>query len=201
MTPVAARERKTQADRSADMRARLVEATIASLVENGHARTTAVEVCRRAGVTRGALHHHFADLPDLLAAAMIDTYERHFLSPVARSPFTSLDAWIEQAWARIRQPEFKAVIEVWLAARNEPSLARGLRPAIDRYKQVFSIEASDRLRRLIGSSKEVQAFYRLACEAMIGLALGRATTPSGQALDHERVVIDMLKSLARKVAQ
>jgi hypothetical protein len=132
---------------------------------------------------------------------MIDTYERHFLSPVPHSPFTSLDAWIEQAWERIRQPAFKAVIEVWLAARNEPSLAKGLRPAIEQYKQVFSIEASDRLRRLIGSSKDVQAFYRLACEAMIGLALGRATTPSGQALDHERVVIDMLKSLARKVAR
>lgn len=201
MSSVAARERKTQADRSADMRARLVEATIASLVENGHARTTAVEVCRRAGVTRGALHHHFSDLPDLLAAAMIDTYERHFLSPAPQRSFTSLDDWIEQAWERICQPEFKAVIEVWLAARNVPSLAKGLRPAIERYKQVFSIEGSDRLRRLIGSSKDVQAFYRLACEAMIGLALGRATTPSGQALDHERVVIDMLKSLARKVTR
>jgi AcrR family transcriptional regulator len=201
MTPVAARERKTQADRSADMRARLVDATIASLVENGHARTTAVEVCRRAGVTRGALHHHFADLPDLLAAAMIDTYERHFLSPAPLQPFTSLDAWIERAWERISQPEFKGVIEVWLAARNEPSLASGLRPAIEKYSQVFSIEASVRLKRLIGSSKEVQAFYRLACETMIGLALGRATSPQGKSLEHETVVIEMLKSLARKIVR
>jgi len=201
MTPVAARERKTQADRSADMRARLVDATIASLVENGHARTTAVEVCRRAGVTRGALHHHFADLPDLLAAAMIDTYERHFLSPAPLQPFTSLDTWIERAWERISQPEFKAVIEVWLAARNEPSLASGLRPAIEKYSQVFSIEASVRLKRLIGSSKEVQAFYRLACETMIGLALGRATSPQGKSLEHETVVIEMLKSLARKIVR
>ena len=201
MTPVAARERKTQADRSADMRARLVDATIASLVENGHARTTAVEVCRRAGVTRGALHHHFADLPDLLAAAMIDTYERHFLSPAPLQPFTSLDAWIERAWERISQPEFKAVIEVWLAARNEPSLASGLRPAIEKYSQVFSIEASVLLKRLIGSSKEVQAFYRLACETMIGLALGRATSPRGKSLEHETVVIEMLKSLARKIVR
>ena len=183
------------------MRARLVDATIASLVENGHARTTAVEVCRRAGVTRGALHHHFADLPDLLAAAMIDTYERHFLSPAPLQPFTSLDAWIERAWERISQPEFKGVIEVWLAARNEPSLASGLRPAIEKYSQVFSIEASVRLKRLIGSSKEVQAFYRLACETMIGLALGRATSPQGKSLEHETVVIEMLKSLARKIVR
>ncbi len=194
-------ERRTQADRSSDMRARLIGATLASLIESGYARTTTVEVCRRAGVTRGALHHHFADLPQLLAAAMSDTYDRCFLKPSRARPFSRLDAWIDDAWARLSRPEFKAVIEVWLAARNEPALAEGLRPAIDRYKQLFSIEASDRLKRLIGTSKEVQAFYRLACETMIGLALGRATTQGGKALDHERVVIGMLKAMARKIGR
>jgi AcrR family transcriptional regulator len=183
------------------MRQRLVRATVESLVESGYARTTAVEVCRRAGVTRGALHHHFADLTDLLAAAMSDTYERFFLAPARTRPFASLEAWIDDAWTRLRQPEFKAVIEVWLAARNEPELGRGLRPAIDRYKQVFAIEASAQLKRLIGSSREVQAFYRLACETLIGLALGRATSPGGAALDHETMVIDTLKALARRITR
>ena len=201
MTAAIARERRTQANRTADMRARLVDATIACLIDAGYARTTTVEVCKRAGVTRGALHHHFSDLPDLLAAAMSDTYDRVFLSRAPLKPFTSLDAWIERAWERISQPEFKAVIEVWLAARNEPQLAQGLRPAIEKYKQVFSIEASERLKRLIGSSREVQAFYRLAIETMIGLALGRATTPRGKSLDHEAVVIDMLKALARRISR
>jgi len=135
-------DRQTQADRSSRMRARLLRAAVESLVESGYARTTTVEVCRRAGVTRGALHHHFADLPALLAAAMSDTYERFFLAPARTRPFASLEAWIDEAWSRLQQPEFKAVIEVWLAARNEPALARGLRPAIERYKAVFAIEAS-----------------------------------------------------------
>lgn len=201
MTANASRERRTQSDRSSEMRARLVRATVESLVESGYARTTTVEVCRRAGVTRGALHHHFADLPDLLVAAMSDTYERFFLAPARTRPFASLEAWIDDAWARLRQPAFKAVIEVWLAARNEPALGDELRPAIERYKQVFSIEASARLKQLIGESPDVQAFYRLACETLIGLALGRATTPGGRALDHETVVIDMLKALARKIVR
>lgn len=201
MPAKAARNRRTQADRSGEMRARLVRATVESLVERGYARTTTVEVCRRAGVTRGALHHHFADLPDLLVAAMSDTYERFFLAPARTRPFASLEAWIDDAWTRLRRPAFKAVIEVWLAARNEPALGRALRPAIERYKQVFSIEASARLRALVGSSADVQAFYRLACETLIGLALGRATTPGGRALDHEAVVIGMLKTLARRIVR
>lgn len=193
--------RQTQADRSAGMRARLIDAAIASLVESGYARTTAVEVCKRAGVTRGALHHHFPDLPSLLAAAMSDTYERHFLSGASDRPLKTLEDFVVGAWAKISRPEFKAVIEVWLAAKNEPELTTGLRPAIEKYKRIFSIGENDRLKRRVGASKQAQAFYHLACETMIGLALGRATTPAGAALTHEKIVIGELRTLARKISR
>lgn len=193
--------RQTQADRSADMRARLIEAAIASLIEYGHARTTAVEVCRRTGVTRGALHHHFPNLPALLVAAMNETYERHFLARANERPHKTLEDFVVSTWAKLGQPEFKAVIEIWLAARNDPELTPGLRPAIETYKRIFSIDENEQLRRRVGASKDAQAFYFLACEAMIGLALGRATTPRGAALGHEKVVIDQLRALAQKVAR
>ena len=44
----------------------LAEAAIDLLIERGWAATTAVAVCERAGVTRGALLHHYDDLGDLL---------------------------------------------------------------------------------------------------------------------------------------
>lgn len=50
------------------------------------------------------------------------------------------------------------------------------------------------------SSEQARAFYRLSCEAMIGLALGRATTPGGVAVQHETDVIEMLKLLSRQIA-
>lgn len=192
--------RQTQADRSADMRARLIEAAIAALIESGYAKTTAVEVCRRAGVTRGALNHHFPSVPALLAAAMSDTYERLFLSsPQKKGTHATLEAWIDVVWAKIGRPEFKAVIEVWLAARNDPELTSGLQPAIDKYKRIFSIDENDALMRRVGASKEAKAFYRLACETMIGLALGRATTARGGRLAHEDIVLDQLRQFARRV--
>ena len=53
------------------MRARLIAATRQSLMDHGYGRTTAVDVCRQAGVTRGALFHHFPDgLPALFAATL-----------------------------------------------------------------------------------------------------------------------------------
>ncbi|MBI2736674.1 MAG: TetR/AcrR family transcriptional regulator [Rhodospirillales bacterium] len=180
------------------MRARLIGATIESLVEHGYARTTAVEVCRRAGVTRGAFHHHFDSLASLLAAALSETYDEHFVPRREQRPKTIAD-WIDAAWAHLQRPQFKAVIEIWLAARNEPELAAGLQPAIGKYKKIFSIEENEILRRQFGESARIRAFYRLCAETMIGLALGRATTPGGAPLDHEANVIDQLRELATVV--
>jgi AcrR family transcriptional regulator len=191
--------RRSQADRSSDMRRRLLDATIRSLVEQGYARTTTVEICRRAGVTRGALLHHFTDLPDVLAAAMSDAYDRFFVPQEEDAQFERLRDWIDFAWSKVRRPEFKAVIEVWLAARNDPGLAQGLQPAIATYKKVFTISENSTLRARIGESAGAEAFYRLAAETMIGMALGRATTPGGKPLDHEDMVIAQLQKLADQV--
>ena len=51
----AARTRRTQEERSAETRARLLEATIESLGEVGYASTTTTGVCERAGVSRGMI--------------------------------------------------------------------------------------------------------------------------------------------------
>jgi AcrR family transcriptional regulator len=49
----------TQVEMSERTKAALREAAIDSLCELGYVKTTGVEIARRAGVTRGALHHHF----------------------------------------------------------------------------------------------------------------------------------------------
>ena len=62
--------RRTQAERTAETTAKLLDATADCLVERGYAGTSTVEVCRRAGVSRGALVHHFPSKDDLVAAAV-----------------------------------------------------------------------------------------------------------------------------------
>ena len=63
------RPRRTQAERSAATRALLLEAAIASLASVGWANTTTTEVCRRAGVSQGALFKHFPTKTELLCRA------------------------------------------------------------------------------------------------------------------------------------
>jgi AcrR family transcriptional regulator len=190
---------RTQSDRSAEMRQKLIAATIQSLVDKGYARTTAVEVCARAGVTRGALFHHFESLPALIAVALSDTNDRLLLATKPAEADTSLEQWAIWAWSRVSKPEFKAVIEIWLASRNDPESTADIQPAIERYKEIFTPSETNPLYERFGSDKKAGAFYRLAAETMFGLALGRATNPRGAALDHEEMVLDQLRTYAREI--
>lgn len=63
-------ERRANPQRSAEMRARLVAAARALFVEQGFAATSTPAIVEAAGVTRGALYHHFADKQAIFRAVV-----------------------------------------------------------------------------------------------------------------------------------
>jgi len=60
--------RRTQAERAADTREALIAAARPLFAEHGFADVALETIVRAAGVTRGALYHHFADKTELFAA-------------------------------------------------------------------------------------------------------------------------------------
>ena len=183
----------TQAERSAAMRHALVQSAIELLIERGWAATTAVAVCDRAGCTRGALVHHYPNLSALLAHALESIYDDLTRSP--RAVPTTMTSLVDGVWLAVGDPRFKAVIEAWSAAGNDPELAGELRPAITRFAKLVSPQTgSDGPMR----DDNAKVFYLMAREAMLGLALGRATN-GGRPLGHEKAVLDRLRAEARKI--
>jgi AcrR family transcriptional regulator len=64
------KSRRTQSERRADTRGALLHAARALFAEKGYAGTGTPEIVAMAGVTRGALYHHFADKTALFTAVV-----------------------------------------------------------------------------------------------------------------------------------
>jgi len=69
------------------------------------------------------------------------------------------------------------VIELWLAARNEPELGSAIQSSILRIRDLANPQLNPRLLRVLGKSPKALSLYRLSLEIMIWMALGRAVTP------------------------
>jgi AcrR family transcriptional regulator len=114
--------------RSVATRTALLDAALASLVEEGYAATTTVEVAKRAGVSRGAQLHHFPTKAELLAAAVDHLLERRLAefeeALAAVDPSADrLEVAVDLVWSQFQGPTFVAWVEVWIAARTDPALA------------------------------------------------------------------------------
>jgi AcrR family transcriptional regulator len=123
--------RRTQAERRATTRAALLDSTVESLVETGYAGTTTRAIAERAGMTPGALQHHFATKAELVTAAvgwigqqLLDELLRQGL-PLAGSTDIQ-EQLLDNMWEVHKGPLIAAIGELYLAARNDRQLRDAL---------------------------------------------------------------------------
>lgn len=137
-------------DAAATRRA-LITAARAGFGTNGFAATTVDEIARSAGVTKGALYHHFSDKDEVFRAVVEDTkadvtavvgaafldaaVEPDALDTVTRGCLAFIDAYSDPAVQRITILDARAVLDAGtrraLDARYEVAVLRGaLRRAV-----------------------------------------------------------------------
>jgi AcrR family transcriptional regulator len=86
--------RRTQAERSETTRAALLAAARELFTEKGYAATGREEIAGAAGVTRGALYHHFAS-KEALFRAVVEELEEEVTTEVATIAMQGADAAAE----------------------------------------------------------------------------------------------------------
>ena len=111
--------RRTQAERTAATRERIVRAVVESIAEVGFQKTTANEITRRAGVTWGAVQHHFGGKDGILAAVLEESFDR-FAARLAEVPLASapieerVSAFVDIAWQHFGSPDYRSTFEILL---------------------------------------------------------------------------------------
>jgi len=114
------RKRRSHATRTAETRARIIAAVVECIAEVGFGRTTAAEICRRAGVTWGAVQHHFGGKDGILLAVLEDSFgrfaERLADVQIERTTLDErVDLFIERAWEHFGSPHFQSTFEILLS--------------------------------------------------------------------------------------
>jgi AcrR family transcriptional regulator len=109
--------KRTQAERSETTRGALIEAARPLFAERGYAGVSAEEIVGAAGVTRGALYHHFGGKRDLFEAV----YERveselsrriaeGAIAANAADPLAAMRAGAEQFLHAATEPEAQRIV-------------------------------------------------------------------------------------------
>jgi AcrR family transcriptional regulator len=197
---------RTQAERSATTRARIVGAVVECVSELGFQRTTASAIARRAGVTWGAVQHHYGGKDGILGAVLDDTFARfarrfdEFPDGLALPDRAA--RFVDCAWAHFGSTHYRTTLEILLhslpahTAKGAPVLQRHMLDAWDAlWRRIFADHPLPRRRR------ETLAQYTVS--VLTGLALHRvlqgpnAVEPRAQLALLTATLVDELETAAR----
>lgn len=192
---------RTRQQMSADTTARLVAAARRAFADHGYAETSMDTLCAEAGVTRGALYHHFGGKEGLLEAVVrqIDCEIGERLTAEERRHDDLWDSfraccrlWLDQALdaevQRVLLRDAPAVLGQRLREIDEASSIAPLRDALS------DLMASGRI-----ASADPEAMARLINGALVDAALWIASSadPAGTLSQARRAVDVLLAGIER----
>jgi AcrR family transcriptional regulator len=117
--PASPRPRRSHAERTAETRQRVIEAVVESIADVGFQRTTAAQIARRAGVTWGAVQHHFGDKDGILIAALEASFAR-FAERLADVPAPGaslterVSKFVRRSWDHFGSAHYRSTFEILL---------------------------------------------------------------------------------------
>ncbi|HUS31028.1 MAG TPA: TetR/AcrR family transcriptional regulator [Kofleriaceae bacterium] len=170
---------RTQQQRRDETRRALLDAAVESLIEVGFARTTTLEVQRRANASRGALLHHFPAKTELLVAAVDHLAEmraRELKMLAASLPDESAgrartEAVLELLWQCFSGTFFQVAMELRTAARTDPELRPVLVAAERALRDRIVLQAKALFGKDVAEHPGLERAIDFTLQFMIGAAM------------------------------
>lgn len=174
-SPTASAGQTWQQRKSELTRARILQATIDTIYELGYGLTTTDKVASRAGVSRGAMLHHFPVRSDLIRAAVKYLNEQRLAEFLVEesaiqggSNRSRIGAGIDVYWAQVSSPLAVVFQELKVLSRTDPELRAVLRENAAEFEQAWTATVERVFPDLIMSAQHETAnlITRNLCEGM-----------------------------------
>jgi AcrR family transcriptional regulator len=179
------KQHRTQEERREQTRAKLLDATIQSLLDVGYAGTTTRRVAELAGVSQGAQTHHFPHRADLVGAAVERMTEQRVGEMIARvgdlpdEPRARISVLLDHMWADFSSDLFAVFVKLWVAAADDPELHARLIPVERMLARSIAKLAAEVGGELVEREGWESRLF-LVLTMLRGLALGERFEPRGR---------------------
>ena len=176
-TPVKT-QRRTQEDRSRDAKERLLAATISVLRRKGYNGLTTKEVAKTAGLSNGALVHHYATKAELVIAATAAVYDECIIrgQRLARTPQAvkkPIESFISDQLSVYFDWPFHTALEVIVVSRTDPELMARIYPVMDHYRKTTNALWLEVFKKAGHSPQQARTILNLSLNMVRGMAVNR----------------------------
>jgi AcrR family transcriptional regulator len=173
-----------QAQKSAMTRDRILDAAINCFVEQGYTNVTTAKVASSAGVSRGAMLHHFPSKTELIQAAVEYLHDKLLEDYTARVSSIPPDltgqqrrrAGLDAYWEHLTGDLFVVYHELCVASRTDPEL----KSILENSQQLFEKHVRESNTELFEEWKDRGDRFLLAMDVtkfmMEGMAAGQLMT-------------------------
>lgn len=170
--------RRKQEDRSRDARERLLSATIDVLLERGYSGLTTKEVAKTAGLSNGALMHHYATKAELVIAATKAVYDEWILrgQRIARTPGAvenPLEGFISDSTSVYFDWPYIAALEVVMVARTDEALMQHIVPVMEHYRETTNALWLEVFRQAGYTEEDASTILNLTLNMVRGMGVNR----------------------------
>ena len=191
-----------QAQKSAATRNQIIEAAIRCFVDLGYARTTTTRIAQAAGLSRGAMLHHFPSKIDIVKAAVDELHAKRlkaFRKSISEAPPAGkgrVHQAVKAYWKHVRHHMFVAFFELSVAARTDPELEAILKPAQAAFDEEWVSTAREAFPEWQSDPEAFDLALYLSRYLLEGMSVSFLTH---EETEREQHVLEYLEQILRKL--
>ena len=195
---------KWQQRKSSQTRTAIMDATIDCLERYGYAQTTMQLIAEVADISRGAMTHHYASKQELISAVIDYLFYRRMaiftkrIGSLTEKQRVDENLGIEQAWEGYFTREYKAYLELKVAARTDDELRDIFLPKAQRYERLWRNDLPRVFNEWKGKPELLEHASDFVEATLEGLVLNR---PIWDNLDREAVLRALLAMVIRQLRE